>query len=599
MAAPAHPVILAACALCGADEVYRMGGAQAIAALALGTETIRPVDVIVGPGNLYVQEAKRQVSGRVGIDGFAGPSDLLVLASAGADPRLVALDLLAQAEHGDDSLVVAVSDDARAARRDRARAAGARSATARPSPAARRCSSTPPTSTPRSRSPRRSRPSTCSSSGEAAEALAPRVRRAGCLFVGAASATAFGDYVAGSNHTLPTDGAARFASGPQRRATSAAAWPRSTSAAPPRRSRRAGGAGRRGRGLRRARRVDVGPDPRESADAMSRTAQLSRKTGETDVQVSLDLDGNVAGKMDTGVGFFDHMLDLLARHGRLGLGVTVAGRPRDRRAPHGRGHRHRARAGARPGARRPARDPPLRARRRADGRGARGVRDRRLRPPVLRRRAGSSCRPGTIAGFEHEAAEEFFRAVASAARLTLHIELQAGTNAHHMIEACFKAFARALRIAVVDRPRRDRRAVDQGDADVTVALVDYGMGNRRSVEKALEHVGARVARTADRDEIARGRRDRAARRRRVPGGDAAARRARAGRAAARARGRRRAAARASASACSCCSSRSDGARGRRRARPAARHASTRLRRARAEGPAHRLEHGHVRARRPR
>ena len=112
VAAPAHPVILAACALCGADEVYRMGGAQAIAALALGTETIRPVDVIVGPGNLYVQEAKRQLSGPVGIDGFAGPSDLLVLASAGADPRLIALDLLAQAEHGEDSLVVAVSDDA-------------------------------------------------------------------------------------------------------------------------------------------------------------------------------------------------------------------------------------------------------------------------------------------------------------------------------------------------------------------------------------------------------------------------------------------------------------------------------------------------------
>ena len=111
VAAPAHPVILATCALCGADEVHRMGGAQAIAALALGTETIRPVDVIVGPGNAYVQEAKRQLSGRVGIDGFAGPSDLLVLGSAGADPRAAALDLLAQAEHGDDSLVVAVSDD--------------------------------------------------------------------------------------------------------------------------------------------------------------------------------------------------------------------------------------------------------------------------------------------------------------------------------------------------------------------------------------------------------------------------------------------------------------------------------------------------------
>jgi len=105
------PLVLAACALAGVEEVYRMGGAHAIAALAHGTETIRPVDVIVGPGNLYVQEAKLVVRGEVGIDGFAGPSDLLVLLDGDADPRLAALDLRAQAEHGADSLVVAVSPD--------------------------------------------------------------------------------------------------------------------------------------------------------------------------------------------------------------------------------------------------------------------------------------------------------------------------------------------------------------------------------------------------------------------------------------------------------------------------------------------------------
>ena len=212
VAAPAHPVILAACALCGADEVYRMGGAQAIAALACGTETIRPVDVIVGPGNLYVQEAKRQLFGRVGIDGFAGPSDLLVLASAGADPHLIALDLLAQAEHGEDSLVVAVSDDAalldavgrdvQALFRDRSTvAAGPKVLVdATDLDAALAFSEA-------------LAPEHLQLMGDAAEALAPRVSRAGCLFVGAASATAFGDYVAGSNHTLPTAGAARFASG--------------------------------------------------------------------------------------------------------------------------------------------------------------------------------------------------------------------------------------------------------------------------------------------------------------------------------------------------------------------------------------------------
>jgi histidinol dehydrogenase len=197
VAAPRHPVILAAAALCEADEVFTMGGAQAIAALAYGTETIRPVDVLVGPGSLWVQEAKRQVSGRVGIDGFAGPSDLTVIASAGADPEPLRLDLMAQAEHGEGSLVVAVSDDEEllAALEDVAVAVHAADLDAALAFAEALA------------------PEHLQLAGAAAEALAPRVRSAGCLFVGIESGTAFGDYVAGSNHTLPTDGAARFASG--------------------------------------------------------------------------------------------------------------------------------------------------------------------------------------------------------------------------------------------------------------------------------------------------------------------------------------------------------------------------------------------------
>jgi histidinol dehydrogenase len=197
LAAPGgHPTILAAAALCGVDEVYRIGGAQAIAALAYGTETIRRVDVIVGPGSLWVQEAKRQVSGAVGIDGFAGPSDLTVIAARGVDPAPLRLDLLAQAEHGEGSLVVAVSDDPEIldalAVGAQVRAADMEAALAFAEALA---------------------PEHLQLAGAAAEALAPRVRSAGCLFVGAESGTAFGDYVAGSNHTLPTDGAARFASG--------------------------------------------------------------------------------------------------------------------------------------------------------------------------------------------------------------------------------------------------------------------------------------------------------------------------------------------------------------------------------------------------
>jgi len=209
------PVVLGTCRLCGMERVYRMGGAQAIAALAYGTETVDPVDVIVGPGNLYVQEAKRQLSGVVGIDGFAGPSDLLVVLGTDAgehETGLAALDMLAQAEHGTGSLVAAASPSGELCERlaseveerivehptvgDAAFAivhtAGAAEAIALANAFA---------------------PEHLELIGEDVERLAGGVTAAGCVFVGAESATAFGDYVAGSNHILPTSGAARFASG--------------------------------------------------------------------------------------------------------------------------------------------------------------------------------------------------------------------------------------------------------------------------------------------------------------------------------------------------------------------------------------------------
>ena len=116
-------MILAACALCGADEVWGMGGAHAVAAFAYGTESVARVDVIAGPGSLYVQEAKRQVSGDVGIDGFAGPTDVLIVATEDADVDLVVADLLAQAEHGIGTIVALVTDVGGAGARGR-RAAG-------------------------------------------------------------------------------------------------------------------------------------------------------------------------------------------------------------------------------------------------------------------------------------------------------------------------------------------------------------------------------------------------------------------------------------------------------------------------------------------
>ena len=184
----------------------------------------------------------------------------------------------------------------------------------------------------------------------------------------------------------------------------------------------------------------------------TRTATITRRTGETDVSLTLGLSATGAGSRSTGVGFLDHMLDLLARHGRLDLDVQVTGDLQT-------GSHHTVEdTGIVLGQ---ALDQAL-----GDRRGI--ARYGHAVIPMDEARAACtidvSGRPycavegldrlpaGDIAGFEHEAAEEFFRAVASAARLTLHVELEAGTNAHHMIEACFKAFARALRRAVAVDP---------------------------------------------------------------------------------------------------------------------------------------------------
>jgi histidinol dehydrogenase len=207
----AHPAILAACVLCEVSEVYRMGGAQAIGALAYGTKTVPAVDLIVGPGNAWVTEAKRQVFGEVGIDGLAGPSELVVVASTGAPAELIALDLLAQAEHGEDSPLWLFSPD-----HDLVAAVIAeveRLAPERPSVGKVEVEGLPVASLDEALARAEEiAPEHLELVGAEAELLADRVTRAGCVFVGSGAGTAFGDYVAGSNHVLPTGGAARFQS---------------------------------------------------------------------------------------------------------------------------------------------------------------------------------------------------------------------------------------------------------------------------------------------------------------------------------------------------------------------------------------------------
>ncbi len=200
-----HPVVLAAARLAGATRVHAVGGAQAIGALAYGTETIPRVDVIAGPGNAWVTEAKRQVFGAVGIDGLAGPSDVVVIASDGARAEDVISDLLAQAEHGPGTLVVLLTDSG--ALREAVAAALAEA----PDTGAVAVLPLPGGLDAALEWAAEFAPEHLELLGEEAEARAPLVRGAGCVFVG--TGTAFGDYVAGSNHVLPTGGAARFSSG--------------------------------------------------------------------------------------------------------------------------------------------------------------------------------------------------------------------------------------------------------------------------------------------------------------------------------------------------------------------------------------------------
>jgi histidinol dehydrogenase len=207
-----HPLVLAAAALCEVDEVYAIGGAQAIFALAYGSETIDPVDVIAGPGNAWVREAKRAVSGIVGIDSLAGPSELMVIAGSSTDSEWAALDLCAQAEHGGGGLLVvcAVEEAAlEAVVEVTERLAGERpgvgdSPLALVSTAAVRDAIDLANALA---------PEHLELFDEEAATLSGHVVTAGCVFVGPYSATAFGDYAAGSNHVLPTGGAGRF-SGP-------------------------------------------------------------------------------------------------------------------------------------------------------------------------------------------------------------------------------------------------------------------------------------------------------------------------------------------------------------------------------------------------
>jgi histidinol dehydrogenase len=213
-----NPLVLAAAKLAGVDEIYRIGGAQAVAALAYGTASIAPVAKIVGPGNAYVAAAKRLVFGRVGIDMIAGPSEVLIIADGNANPEWIAADLLAQAEHDTAAQSILITDDATLADAVERAVEGQLKTLPRGSVASASWrdfgaiimvagldDAVPLTDA--------IAPEHLEIETDNAERLSEKIRNAGAIFLGSHTPEAIGDYVAGSNHVLPTARSARFSSG--------------------------------------------------------------------------------------------------------------------------------------------------------------------------------------------------------------------------------------------------------------------------------------------------------------------------------------------------------------------------------------------------
>jgi histidinol dehydrogenase len=213
-----NPFVLVAAKIAGVDDIYRIGGAQAVAALAYGTETIAPVTIIVGPGNAYVAAAKRRVFGAVGIDMIAGPSEVLIIAGNGANPEWIAADLLAQAEHDAAAQAILITDDAGLAKAIEAALTRQLHQLARTAIAAASWRDFGAIILVADLEESialadRIAPEHLEIMTANADALAQRIRNAGAIFIGAYTPEAIGDYVGGTNHVLPTARSARFSSG--------------------------------------------------------------------------------------------------------------------------------------------------------------------------------------------------------------------------------------------------------------------------------------------------------------------------------------------------------------------------------------------------
>jgi histidinol dehydrogenase len=451
-----NPVVLAAARVAGVTEAWRLGGAQAVAALAYGTATIRRVDKIVGPGNIYVALAKTRVFGEVGIDMMAGPSEVVVVADGGANPDWIAADLLAQAEHDPMARAVLITDaatlpprveaalDRRLAALDRRQIAAA----------ALRDHGALIVTESLERAveiANRLAPEHLELMVAVPAVLLPRVRHAGAVFLGAHTPEVVGDYVAGPNHVLPTAGTARFASplGTEdfvKRSSVLEYSPSGLAAALPHLTTLS-----RIEGLTAHGRAAEARNGGSSHMSQARQARVERKTKETEITLTLGLDGTGASKITTPIPFFSHMLEAFSKHGLVDLAVEAQG---DIEVDQ---HHTVEDVGIVLG----------QAIRQALGDKKGIVRFGTASIPMdetlVSAAVDVSGRPylvfsvpvarGRVSNFDCDLLQEFFRAFAFNAEITLHVTMHYGHNLHHITEAVFKAVGRALAQATRHDPR--------------------------------------------------------------------------------------------------------------------------------------------------
>lgn len=479
-----HPLVAATAELLGLRELYPIGGAQAVAALALGTESIAPVDKVVGPGNLYVTLAKRELFGATGVDMLAGPSEVVIVADAAASPDLVAADLLSQAEHDEaagcclitpslelaaqvqrslEPLLQALPEGSRRRAEDSLSQWGAIYVV--PDLEAAFCLANALA------------PEHLEIQVEDAEAWLNRVDRAGTVFLGPWSPEPMGDYVAGTNHILPTHGTARFASGLSvddfvRRMTVVSLGPSRFRLLAGSVMRLAGeeglpahaasvrlrlGLGPQGQGPCAPRSAQTGQTAPALRSALERSATVQRSTRETDIRVELHLDGQRQLAIRTGIGFLDHLVEQLAFHAGWDLRLDARG---DLQVDAHHlvedtgmvlGQALREALGGKQGIARfgsawiPMDEALAFCAVDLSGRG------------YLQYSAHLPPGQEQVGGLPLYLLPEFLRALAYTSGITLHLNLDRGANAHHMVEAGFKALGRALAQAA-QRPAASSQA---------------------------------------------------------------------------------------------------------------------------------------------